>query len=138
LYCTASVGFGPDNSGNYIDLHKTTHVKHSSLLIVAADGLYMGRQSVDQIGMKNCRIGFRHIGTKGNNTQANVAFADGHAETITANEFPCSYSKTPSYAGNGGTTTLAQQEALNLGEPTVYADPNLALEIFLANNPGAN
>ena len=138
LYYTASVGFGPDASGNYIGLHKITNIKHSSLLIVAADGVYMGRQSVDQIGMKNSRIGFRHSGPGGANTMANVGFADGHVESLNGNQFPCSYAKSSSYSGNGGTTTLAQQEALNLGGATVYDDPQSALQIFQANNPGAN
>lgn len=64
LYYTASVGFGPDSLGNYITLHKTTNIKHSSLLVVVADGVYMGRQSVDQINMKNGRIGYRHPGPR--------------------------------------------------------------------------
>jgi len=138
LFYTASIGFGPDAAGNYIGLHKTTKIKHSSLLIVVADGVYMGRQSVDQVGMKNCRIGYRHPGPGGANTVANVGFADGHAESLAGNQFPCSYAKTSSYAGNLGATTLAQQEAINLGGPTVYDDPVGALGIFLTNNPGAN
>jgi prepilin-type N-terminal cleavage/methylation domain-containing protein/prepilin-type processing-associated H-X9-DG protein len=138
LYYTASVGFGPDANGTYIQLHKTTNIKHSSLLFVVADGVYMGRQSVDQVGMKNGRIGFRHRGTGGENTVANVGFADGHVESLNGNQFPCSYAKSSSYSGNGGTTTLAQQEAINLGGPTVYDDPAAALQIFLNNNPGAN
>jgi prepilin-type processing-associated H-X9-DG protein len=138
LYYTGSVGFGPDASGHYIGLTRTTDIKHSSFLIVVADGLYMGRQSVDENGMTNCRIGFRHYGPKGLNTLANVGFADGHAESLTSSQFPCSYAKTTSYAGNNGHTTLAQQEALNLTGPTVYADPATALQIFLNNNPGAN
>jgi prepilin-type N-terminal cleavage/methylation domain-containing protein/prepilin-type processing-associated H-X9-DG protein len=138
LYYTASIGWGPDPNGAYIQLHKTTWIKHSSFLITVADGVYMGRQSVDQAGMKNCRIGFRHYGTTGANTVANVGFADGHAEAIPTNSFPCSYAKSSSYASNLGSTTLAQQEALNLTGPTVYPDPALALQIFLNANPGAN
>jgi prepilin-type N-terminal cleavage/methylation domain-containing protein/prepilin-type processing-associated H-X9-DG protein len=138
LYYTASFGYGPDASDNYIGLHNTTKIKHSSLLIVAADGVYMGRQSVDQIGMKNSRIGFRHSGPRGANTVANVGFADGHVESLNGNQLPCSYAKTSSYSANGGTTTLAQQETINLGGPTVYDDPTAALQIFLTNNPGAN
>jgi prepilin-type processing-associated H-X9-DG protein/prepilin-type N-terminal cleavage/methylation domain-containing protein len=138
LYYTASVGFGPDNTGNFIGLHKSTNIKHSSLLVVIADGVYMGRQSVDQIGMKNGRVGYRHIGPAGQNTQANFAFADGHVESLTGNQAPCSYAKTTSYAGNLGNTTLAQQEQINLAGPTVYPDPAAALAIFLSLNPGAN
>ncbi|HEY1922342.1 MAG TPA: prepilin-type N-terminal cleavage/methylation domain-containing protein [Tepidisphaeraceae bacterium] len=138
LYYTASVGYGPDINGTYIGLHKTTNIKHSSLLVVIADGVYMGRQSVDQLNMKNGRVGYRHIGPAGANTQANFAFADGHVESLTGAQAPCSYAKTTSYSGNGGTTTLAQQEQINLAGPTVYPDPAAALGIFLASNPGAN
>jgi prepilin-type N-terminal cleavage/methylation domain-containing protein/prepilin-type processing-associated H-X9-DG protein len=137
LYYSASYGYGPDSSGNYIGLHNTTKIKHSSLLIVAADGVYMGRQSVDQIGMTNCRIGFRHSGPGGANTMANVGFADGHVESLSGAQMPCSYSLSSKYKNNGGSTTLAQQEATNLNGPTVFDDPAAALQIFLAANPGA-
>jgi prepilin-type processing-associated H-X9-DG protein len=138
LYYTASVGYGPDSIGNFIGLHKTTNIKHSSLLVVVADGVYMGRQSVDQLNMKNGRIGYRHPGPAGANTVANFAFADGHVEALSGNQVPCSYSKTSGYAGNGGNTTLAQQEAINMTGATVYDDPASALAIFLSLNPGAN
>ena len=106
LYYTASFGFGPDANGDYIGLHNTTNIKHSSLLVVVADGVYMGRQSVDQVGMKNSRIGYRHTGPAGVNTVANVGFADGHVEALTGNQFPCSYAKTSSYSGNLGSSSL--------------------------------
>jgi prepilin-type N-terminal cleavage/methylation domain-containing protein/prepilin-type processing-associated H-X9-DG protein len=138
LYYTASVGFGPDATGNYIGLHRTTNIKHSSLLIVVADGVYMGRQGVDEAGMKNSRIGFRHPGPAGSNTVANFGFADGHVEALNSSQAPCSYAKTTTYAANLGTTTLAQQEAINLTNATVYDDPAAALAVFLSNNPGAN
>jgi prepilin-type processing-associated H-X9-DG protein len=138
LYYSATVGFGPDSTGHYIGLHRTTNIKHASLTIVLADGVYMGRQSVDQNGMTNSRIGFRHLGPGGFNTIANVAFADGHVESMTGTQFPCSYAKSTSYSGNKGTTTLALQETQNLSGATVYDDPQAALQIFLSNNPGAN
>jgi prepilin-type N-terminal cleavage/methylation domain-containing protein/prepilin-type processing-associated H-X9-DG protein len=138
LFYTASYGFGPDATGEYIGLSKTTNIKHSSLLVVVADGVYMGRQSVDQIGMKNTRIGYRHSGTTGPNTVANVGFADGHVESLAGNQFPCSYAKSSSYSGNLGNTTLLQQEVINLAGPTVYEDPAGALQIFMNANPGAN
>jgi prepilin-type processing-associated H-X9-DG protein len=138
LYYTCCFNFGPDATGHILMLHKTTNIKHSSLLITVADGLYMGRQSVDQNGMTNSRIGYRHYGPKGQYTLVNAGFADGHAESLTSDQFPCSYAKSTSYAGNKGTTTLLQQEVLNLTGPTVYADPAGALQIFMANNPGAN
>ncbi|MGA3065421.1 MAG: prepilin-type N-terminal cleavage/methylation domain-containing protein [Tepidisphaeraceae bacterium] len=138
LYYSASVGYGPDSTGAYIHLHKVSSIKHSSQLIVAADGLYMGRQSVDQVGMTNCRIGYRHRGVLGPNTVANAAFADGHVEALSGNQFPCSYAKTTSYTGNKGTTTLSKQQTENLTGPTVYADPAMALRIFMLLNPGAH
>ena len=95
-----------------------------------ADGVYMGRQSVDQNGMTNSRIGFRHNGAKGRNTVANAAFADGHAEAISTQDFPCSFAKTTSYSGNLGTTTLAKQVTQNLSGYTVYPDPVAAYQIF--------
>ena len=66
-------------------------IKQSSRLIVCADGVYMGRQSVDQVGMTNLRVGFRHPGPKGKNTVANAVFADGHAESVSTEKFPCSF-----------------------------------------------
>jgi prepilin-type N-terminal cleavage/methylation domain-containing protein/prepilin-type processing-associated H-X9-DG protein len=138
LYYAASYGFGPDANGEYIGLHKTTNIKHSSLLVVVADGVYMGRQSVDDVEMKNSRIGYRHSGPSGANTVANAGFADGHVEAIAGNKFPCSYAKSSSYSGNLGNTTLLQQEVINLSGPTVYDDPAGALQIFMINNPGAN
>jgi prepilin-type N-terminal cleavage/methylation domain-containing protein/prepilin-type processing-associated H-X9-DG protein len=138
LYYSASYGFGPDANGEYIGLHKTTNIKHSSLVVVVADGVYMGRQSVDQIVMKNSRIGYRHSGPGGANTVANAGFADGHVEAIGGSEFPCSYAKSSSYSGNLGNTTLLQQEVINLGGETVYDDPGGALQIFMNANPGAN
>jgi prepilin-type N-terminal cleavage/methylation domain-containing protein/prepilin-type processing-associated H-X9-DG protein len=138
LYYSASVGYGPDASGAYIRVHNVSRIKHSAQLIICADGLYMGRQSVDQVGMTNCRIGFRHRGPLGPNTSANAAFADGHVESLSSNDFPCSYAKTSSYTGNKGTTTLSKQEEQNLTGSTVYADPAAALNIFLTNNPGAH
>jgi prepilin-type processing-associated H-X9-DG protein len=106
--------------------------------VVVADGVYMGRQSVDQAGMKNTRIGYRHSGTTGANTVANVGFADGHVEALTGTQFPCSYAKSSSYSGNLGNTTLLQQEVINMSGPTVYDDPVGALQIFMIANPGAN
>jgi prepilin-type processing-associated H-X9-DG protein len=101
----------------------------------------MGRQSVDQMGMTNSRVGFRHTGAKGVNSAANAAFADGHAETLDSTNFPCTYAVSTgskSYASNGGACTLAQQETINESGATVYADPDGQLQIFLAAHPGAN
>lgn len=138
LFYTTSVGIGPDNAGNYIRLHKTSSIRRSAALVVVADGVYMGRQSVDQAGMTNSRVGFRHPGPAGRNTLANAAFADGHAESMPTSQFPCSLALTSSYAKNNGSTTLTQQLQLNGTSYTVYADPRQAIQAFLAANPGAN
>jgi prepilin-type processing-associated H-X9-DG protein len=138
LFYTNSTGLGPDTKGNFCRLHKTTNIRHSSHLIVAADGVYMGRQSVDQCGMTNSRVGFRHPGSKGRNTVANAVFADGHAEPVYTDDFPCQFALSSGYSTNKGTTTFQKQQTLNLSGNTVYADPEAALQIFLASNPGAN
>jgi prepilin-type N-terminal cleavage/methylation domain-containing protein/prepilin-type processing-associated H-X9-DG protein len=138
LYYTACIGYGPDAKGAYTTLHNQSSIHDSSRLITVADGVYMGRQSVDQSGMTNGRIGYRHYGTKGSNSSANAAFADGHAETISTDQFPCAYSLTSKYAANGGTTTFAQQQTMNLTGATIYADPNLALRNFRMSYPNPN
>jgi prepilin-type N-terminal cleavage/methylation domain-containing protein/prepilin-type processing-associated H-X9-DG protein len=138
LFYTASIGLGPDGKGRYIALHKTTNIRHSSQLIVVADGVYMGRQSVDQAGMTNSRIGYRHRGPQGQNTIANAAFADGHAESISTAQFPCTLAATSSYVKNNGVTTLAKQITQNLSGFTVYADPETSVRAYQIANPGAN
>ncbi len=138
LFYSNSVGYGPDGKGNYLRAPKSSMIKQSSRLIVAADGVYMGRQSVDQVNMKNSRVGYRHPGPKGKNTVANAVFADGHAESVSTDKFPCSFAASTSYSGNLGTTTLAQQEQINMGGFTVYRDPQAAFQIFSTANPGAN
>ena len=103
-----------------------------------ADGVFMGRQSADGLGMTNSVIGYRHRGPTGPLAAANAAFADAHAETLAKGRFPLAYATTASYAANGGTATLAGQTAQNIGGATVYPDPQTALAVFLAANPGAN
>jgi prepilin-type processing-associated H-X9-DG protein len=137
LYYTTSVGYGPDNQGQYLQLHRTSQIRASSRLITVADGLYMGRQSVDGLKMTNSRIGYRHPGSKGPNTAANAAFADGHAERLDAAKFPCAYATTASYTANSGTTTFAAQVANNAQGATIYSDPDYAYGLFMAANPGA-
>jgi prepilin-type processing-associated H-X9-DG protein len=88
--------------------------------------------------MTNSVIGYRHPGPHGAHSAANAAFADGHAETLTSDEFPCAYATTASYSSNSGSTSLAAQEQINFARATVYPDPAAALQIFLAANPGAN
>jgi prepilin-type N-terminal cleavage/methylation domain-containing protein/prepilin-type processing-associated H-X9-DG protein len=138
LFYTVSVGWGPDTTGVFTNQHKLSSIKYSARLIMAADGVYMGRQSVDQVNMNNSRIGYRHAGGASQKLASNAVFADGHCETLLGNQFPCSFAKSSSYTNNFGTTTLAQQEGINIGGPTVYANPDTALGIFLQANPGAN
>jgi prepilin-type N-terminal cleavage/methylation domain-containing protein/prepilin-type processing-associated H-X9-DG protein len=121
LYYTVSIGWGPDTVGAYTQLHKMSSIRYSTRTIVAADGVYMGRQSVDEAGMSNCRIGYRHSAGK----SANACFADGHCENLATAQFPCSFAATY----NGNITTLTQQKAINFGGPTVYANPEAALSI---------
>jgi prepilin-type N-terminal cleavage/methylation domain-containing protein/prepilin-type processing-associated H-X9-DG protein len=137
VYYSVSVNWGPDKTGAYTLPHKSTGIKDPSRLITVADGVYMGRQSVDQSGMTNSRVGYRHVGARGVNTAANAVFADGHAETLDSASFPCTYALSSKYASNGGTCTLAQQETINESGATIYADPDGQLQIFLAANAGA-
>jgi prepilin-type N-terminal cleavage/methylation domain-containing protein/prepilin-type processing-associated H-X9-DG protein len=125
LYYTTSVGIGPDATGAYLRLHKMSEIHGApSQFIVVADGIYMGRQSVTQLGQTNSRIGYRHPGEvniNGISTKlgsANVLFADGHVDTILGNAFPQAISSSDS---------LAVQQAksvANLSGPTVYANPS--------------
>jgi prepilin-type processing-associated H-X9-DG protein len=127
VFYTGSVGLGPDASGAFITLRKTTGIRRSSAMVVVADGVYMGRQTVNQMGMTNSRVGYRHRGPKGQNTLANVCFADGHVESITGRQFPCALSSTASYVSAGGKTTLEEQKSLNSSGFTVYANPDSAI-----------
>ena len=137
LYYTTSVGYGPDSQGQYLQPHKIGRVRASSRLIAVADGLYAGRQSVDGIGMTNSRIAYRHVGAKGKNSASNAVFADGHAETINAAEFPCAYALTASYTNNKGSTTFPQQEQINSSGANDLCRPRIRCKIFLAANPAA-
>jgi prepilin-type processing-associated H-X9-DG protein len=112
VFYTSSFGWGPDINGKYIGLHSTARIRHSSRMVVIADGIYMGRQGSTQIGQNDLRIGYRHRGLKGPNTISNVGFADGHAEAIDGFSFPQSKSTS---------NPNAAQE--NLTGPTLYANP---------------
>lgn len=137
LYYTTVAGYGADVA-NQIRPHRASHIRRSASLITVADGLFMGRQSADGLGMTNSVIGYRHRGPKGPATLANAAFADGHAESLASTQFPCAYATTSSYASSGGSMTLAREVQLNNSGPTVYPDPDAAWRIFQALNPGAN
>jgi prepilin-type processing-associated H-X9-DG protein len=137
LYYSTVVGYGASSEFS-IRAKKSSQMRHSSLTITAADGVFMGRQSVDLLGMTNNTIGYRHRGPKGPNTAANVAFADGHVETLYGDHFPCAYATTAGYASNNGQTTLAEQQQWNYSGPTVYPNPEGAYQTFINANPGAN
>jgi prepilin-type processing-associated H-X9-DG protein len=119
VYYSASIGLGPDSKGKYIHLHKLSSIRHPSQFIVLADGVYMGRQSVTRLGDANSRIGYRHPGMSKANGSSNVAFADGHVESITGDSFP---------RATGGSVPLSLSRQDNLGSgPTIYADPEAVL-----------
>jgi prepilin-type N-terminal cleavage/methylation domain-containing protein/prepilin-type processing-associated H-X9-DG protein len=118
LFYTASPGLGPDAKGVYIPLHRTSQIRHSSELIVAADGVYMGRQSVNHLGDANSRIGYRHPGAGKPNGCANAVYADGHAGRLESNEFPRALSASDS-------ADAKQAKWIeNSSGATVYADPS--------------
>lgn len=95
---TQCVGYGPYANGN-LPLVNGQNIARPSALIVACDGMYMGRQSVTRLGEQDRRIGYRHLGqgvTANVNgtprtfdkTVSNTVFAAGHAEPIHNNDFP--------------------------------------------------
>lgn len=113
VYYTASVGYGPGTNGLYLKQTQISKFSNISSLVVLADGLYAGRQRDNRIGMTNSRIGYRH------SSEANVTFADGHAEPIDGHVFPRA-------AGGSNVLTEVQQENRH-GQPTVYANPRKSL-----------
>jgi prepilin-type N-terminal cleavage/methylation domain-containing protein/prepilin-type processing-associated H-X9-DG protein len=137
LYYSTVVGYGP-SAQQSIGAKKASKIRHSSFTIAVADGVFLGRQSVNLLGMTNNTIGYRHRGPKGPDSAANVGFADGHVETISGDCFPCAYASSASYASNNGQTTLAVQQQRNFSGPTVYPSPEGAFQIFINANPGAN
>jgi prepilin-type N-terminal cleavage/methylation domain-containing protein/prepilin-type processing-associated H-X9-DG protein len=120
LYYSTIVGFGPDSNGYYLRPHKMTSIRDSSETIAFADGVYLGRQSVTQLGQSNSRIGYRHPGMGVPAGAANVAFADGHVERVEGNSFPQSFSSSDSAA------TTATKLAQNTSGMTVYMDVTAA------------
>jgi prepilin-type N-terminal cleavage/methylation domain-containing protein/prepilin-type processing-associated H-X9-DG protein len=98
-YYTQSVGYGPYANGNLMPVKGGPTLSRPSALIVATDGMYMGRQSNTRLGEQNRRIGYRHPGDRFtatvngvtitfSNTVSNAVFADGHASPIPNNQFP--------------------------------------------------
>lgn len=116
LHYTASVGLGPDTSGQYIKLHRMLS-RRPARFVVVSDGIYMGRQAVTRLGDTNSRIGYRHPGMGRLEGLANVAFADGHVETILGDRFPQALHRSDTGE------IVAQKKLENLSGPTVYEDP---------------
>jgi len=89
-YYTQSVGY-VFSDGSVMTAVQAQNFVRPAALIVATDGVYMGRQSVTQLGNANSRIGYRHHGSRspsGKNTSTNAVFADGHAEPIDTTQMP--------------------------------------------------
>lgn len=131
LMYSQSVGYGPYPAagGAIMGPIKATRFVRPSALIAAADGMYMGRQTVTRLGQQNRRIGYRHPGRGTSavingasmsfpNSIANAVFADGHAESIENDLFPVS---------SDSATPLISKVASNQGNYTVFADPDAAL-----------
>lgn len=104
VYYTGSVGY--QGTGPLMRPTRWTVFKRPQALIALADGLYAGKQGNNRLngtdGVTNSRVGFRHGGGK----MANVAFADGHCESVRYSDFP----------------RTAKSE--NMGPRTVFANPD--------------
>jgi len=107
-YYTQSVGYVGSNA--ILTQVKAAIFVRPSALIVAADGVYTGRQSVSRLGETNSRIGYRHPG-KANTTISNAVFADGHAEPVDSSAFP-----------HGNYPKTAASQAENNGSYSLYSD----------------
>jgi prepilin-type processing-associated H-X9-DG protein len=104
VYYTSSVGYGTGTTGLMIPTRSTAFTKPSELLVLA-DGIYAGRQAQSRLGDQYHRIGYRHKGL-GAQTRTNVAYADGHADSIDSSAMP-----------------RAKTDDAYLGDVTFYADP---------------
>ena len=127
---TTSPGYGPMANGQIMGLQRITNCKHTSNMIVLADGIYAGRQGDVKItdfnsnlASNNLRIGYRH--KKGGRPAANVAFADGHAGTLTTDEFPYGYDIQ--HVTDRPRSLLRQQ--FSPSDPTLMADPEYLLNL---------
>jgi prepilin-type N-terminal cleavage/methylation domain-containing protein len=98
-YYTQCVGYGPYADGTAMPPVRASLFVRPQALIVATDGMYMGRNSVTRLGEQNRRVGYRHPGptltvkVNGTNmtfdqTVSNAVLADGHAESINSIDFP--------------------------------------------------
>jgi prepilin-type N-terminal cleavage/methylation domain-containing protein/prepilin-type processing-associated H-X9-DG protein len=131
-YYTASPGYGGLPGGQIMGLQKINKIRKPSLTIVLADGIYSGRQGDVRVTDPKVRIGYRHKLTRAVVAQSpqaqpsvNIAFADGHAESITSSQFPRAYD---SGADNVDARSKAVPRAENLGgNYTLYANPDLLM-----------
>ncbi|MGA2499653.1 MAG: type II secretion system protein [Tepidisphaeraceae bacterium] len=121
VFYSGSIGLGPDNQGNYMRAHRIGSIRRPASFVVLADGVYMGRQSVTRLGDANSRIGYRHPGSRGPNTSANVCFADGHVDRIEGTQFP------RAVGSSDAASVVSQKTTENLSGPSIYAD---AAEFF--------
>ncbi len=116
VFYTSSVGYGPGTNGLSLTYTRASAFVRPHTLIAAADGVYAGRQRDNRMGTTNCRVGYRHPGGKGS---ANAVFVDGHVAGMAGDVFP---------RASAGAADLDQVREENLyGQPTVYANPELAL-----------
>lgn len=116
LFYTASAGYGPDGGGRFLPQNSLHQIATPGRLVALADGVFAGNQSATRPGQKGLRIGYRHGARLGH---ANVAFADGHVESVGADAFP----RAP---GPGVSADQARAENLGAG-PTLFAKPDQAL-----------
>ena len=117
LHYTGSVGYGPGEEDAYIRQTRLSAFQRPTSLIAIADGVYAGRQRDNRWGVENSRIGYRHPGR--GVPAANVAFADGHVDSVAGDVFPRAL-------GRGNDPAQIRAENLN-GQYTVYANPEKAL-----------
>lgn len=120
-FYTSSVGYlGTGNAR--MRLTKTSQFRKSSRLISVADGVYAGKQGSNGLYATDSRVGYRHGNTK--SPTVNAAFADGHAETIPAKQFPRAKGAVAPYQPAGASVpTVDEIRAENMKGITIYARP---------------
>jgi prepilin-type N-terminal cleavage/methylation domain-containing protein/prepilin-type processing-associated H-X9-DG protein len=129
LYYTHSVGY-LTSAGTILAPVKSNRITKPSAMIVAADGLYMGRQSVVRLGQGFSRIGYRHQGSGVD--VANTVFADGHARAVASGSFPIGSTSAGGVAAwtynsiTYGPYTYANLQQQN-SEISCFYDPQTAL-----------
>lgn len=122
LYYTTSVGYTASD-GSVCRIQKTSRIRNPAVTITTACGFYCGKQANNRYGVFSARIGFRHPGPSPKNPTANVAFADGHVESIAGNRFPIA-------PGSVSGVPNDPQEVVrsNMSGPTIYCDPIKAIK----------